>query len=160
MNRITLFVSFVAVSSSCGAPATMNPPPTIKLPPGNGTLIIHVENAKTSKGPVLCDLFNGAENFPAASPIVGGSISLSASTKPLDCTFGNLPPGEYAMSVIQDENNNGTLDSNLFGAPTEGYGASNNILPATTAPLWADSKFSLGDKQVLELNVRLSNSGM
>jgi uncharacterized protein (DUF2141 family) len=159
MNRLHLLITTLIVVS-CGAPAAMNTAPTIKLPPGTSTILIHVENAKTSKGPVLCDLFNSADKFPDASPIIGGSVRLAAATLPLDCRFEQLPAGEYAMSVIQDENDNGTLDSNLFGAPTEGYGASNNILPATSAPTWTDSKFALSEKQVLELNVRLSNSGM
>ncbi len=143
---------------SCGGPPPPNPEATVVLAQGTSKLVIHIENPKTTRGPLLCDLFHVETGFPGASPIIGGSISMPANTTPADCIYDKLPAGTYAMSVIQDENSNGTLDSNLFGSPTEGYGASNNILPATSAPSWKDSKFELADGQTLELNVRLANS--
>ena len=38
----------------------------------------------------------------------------------------DLPPGQYSAMVIHDENDNGKLDSNIIGIPTEAYGFSNN----------------------------------
>ena len=136
-----------------------NPEATVLLARGTATLTIKIEKVKPTRGPVLCDLFHEGTGFPGASPIIGGSIELRADVNPMQCVFTNLPAGTYAMSVIQDENANGTLDSNLFGSPTEGYGASNNVLPATSAPTWEDSKFELPDGEAVELTVRLSNSG-
>ena len=40
--------------------------------------------------------------------------------------FEDLPPGTYAVQVMHDENDNGKLDSNFLGIPSEGYGFSNN----------------------------------
>lgn len=36
--------------------------------------------------------------------------------------FEDLPPGQYAVQVMHDENDNGKLDSNFLGIPREGYG--------------------------------------
>ena len=36
-----------------------------------------------------------------------------------------LPQGEYVVSVFQDTNNNGRLDTNIFGIPTEPVGKTN-----------------------------------
>ncbi len=142
---------------ACGAMPPVNVVPTITLDKGSSKLIVHVEKAKVDKGPVICDLFNAEKDFPGASPIVDGTIRLEASANPLDCVFKGLPAGTFAISVIQDENNNGALDSNLFGVPTEGFGASNNILPATSAPTFADSKFAVDGSAPVELTVRLKN---
>ena len=67
---------------------------------------------------------------------------MSVTSEPV-CTWRDLPAGTYAVSVIQDENSNGSLDLNTFGVPTEGYGASNNVLPATSAPRFVDSTLTL-----------------
>ena len=40
--------------------------------------------------------------------------------------FKDLPPGNYAVQVMHDENENGQLDTNFLGIPVEGYGFSNN----------------------------------
>ena len=42
--------------------------------------------------------------------------------KTLAGTFGDVPPGIYAVSVIHDENDNGRLDFNAVGMPMEKYG--------------------------------------
>lgn len=45
-----------------------------------------------------------------------------------------LPPGTYAIAVLDDENGNGELDSNWMGIPQEGFAFSNNIKPTLTGP--------------------------
>jgi uncharacterized protein (DUF2141 family) len=39
--------------------------------------------------------------------------------------FTNLEPGTYAIIAFHDENDNGKLDENGWGVPTEGYAFSN-----------------------------------
>jgi uncharacterized protein (DUF2141 family) len=156
MKPLVAALSFLALTA-CGGGAAMAPPtPTITLAPGASTLTVRIERVKTDRGPLFCDLFNAAEGFPGPSPIVGGSLQIAASGEPV-CAWSNLPAGEYAVSVIQDENANGTLDSNVLGAPLEGYGASNNVLPATSAPRWSDSRVSVDGSTPLTLTVRLQN---
>ena len=38
----------------------------------------------------------------------------------------DLPDGKYAVQVMHDQNDNGKLDANFMGIPSEGYGFSNN----------------------------------
>lgn len=142
--------------AACGGAAMAPPTPTITLAPGASSLTVRVERVKAGMGPVLCDLFNAADGFPGPSPIIGGSQQVDASAEPV-CTFSGLPAGEYAVSVIQDENANGNLDSNALGVPLEGYGASNNVLPATSAPRWSDSRLSIDGAAALSITVRLQN---
>ena len=40
--------------------------------------------------------------------------------------FTELKPGAYAVITFHDENDNGKLDENASGLPTEGYGFSND----------------------------------
>jgi uncharacterized protein (DUF2141 family) len=39
--------------------------------------------------------------------------------------FLDLPEGEYVVSVFQDKNNNGKLDTGIFGIPSEPVGKTN-----------------------------------
>ena len=55
----------------------------------------------------------------------------------------DLPPGQYAVSVIHDENDNGKLDANFMGMPTEGYGFSNNPV-VLRKPTFEEVQFQLG----------------
>jgi uncharacterized protein (DUF2141 family) len=161
MKRSTVLTlsSILVVISACGAQQPAGAPaPTIALSPGQTTLTVKVERVKADKGPVFCDLFNAGEGFPGPSPIIGGSLQLNASSTPMACTFSNLPSGAFAVSVTQDENGNGTIDLSVFGAPIEGYGASNNLLPATSAPTFADSKVDVDGVNPLEITVRLQNT--
>jgi uncharacterized protein (DUF2141 family) len=153
------FIPSLAVLSlvACGAAPEAPFVPTITLAPGASNLAVRVERVKAGMGPVLCDLFNAAEGFPGPSPIIGGSQEHEAKESTV-CVYERLPAGTFAMSVIQDENANGTLDSNVFGVPTEGYGVSNNIIPATEAPRWSDSVITLDGTNPLEITVTLSNS--
>lgn len=154
MKRIITTLS-LAAALGCGAPQTGNPEPTIKLDVGTATLDLTVSKLKVDKGPLYCALFNSAEGFPGPSPIIDGSLVVDATAETVKCVFAKLPAGTFAVTVYQDENNNGKTDTNAFGAPTEGYGASKNQLPAASPPSFDDNKVTLSDGQTLSLDVVL-----
>lgn len=52
-----------------------------------------------------------------------------------------LPPGEWAVAITQDLNNNNKIDKNFLGIPTEPYAFSNNIRPTIAAPKFDECKF-------------------
>jgi len=47
----------------------------------------------------------------------------------------------YALAAYHDANNNGKLDTNFFGIPTEGYGCSNNARGTFGPPAFEDVAF-------------------
>ena len=60
----------------------------------------------------------------------------------------NLPPGEYAIKLYHDENDNGKLDTNFFGIPKEDIGFSNNASARFGAPAYKEVKFQVIDNLV------------
>jgi len=55
-----------------------------------------------------------------------------------------IPPGEYGVMLIDDENHNGELDTNFIGLPTEGVGASRGAAGGPFGgPKWDDAKFTI-----------------
>ena len=74
-------------------------------------------------------LFVAVENTEAGWNFKAESVTqtkLPAAKGDITHVFADLPPGKYAVMVIHDENENGKLDSNFLGIPSEGYGFSQN----------------------------------
>lgn len=60
----------------------------------------------------------------------------------------DLPEGTYAVSCFHDVNNNGVLDKNMLGIPTEPYGFSMGARPKFRAPSWEEAKFYFNGQQI------------
>ncbi len=71
-------------------------------------------------------------------------IAMGAVAGTQSAVFTNLEPGTYAVIVFHDEDDDGTLDEGLFGAPTEGYGFSNNAEGFFAAPSFKAAGVLLG----------------
>jgi uncharacterized protein (DUF2141 family) len=56
-----------------------------------------------------------------------------------------LTPGEWAVALTQDTNNNDLLDKNFLGIPTEPYAFSNNVRPRFAAPKFEECKFMVSE---------------
>ncbi|MGI4734397.1 MAG: DUF2141 domain-containing protein [Janthinobacterium lividum] len=64
----------------------------------------------------------------------------------------DLAPGEWAVALSQDTNNNDKLDKNFLGIPTEPFAFSNNIKPRLAAPSFQECKFTVaGPGQVITI---------
>jgi len=66
-----------------------------------------------------------------------------------------LPAGEYALSVFQDVNDNGKLESNFIGMPKEPAGLSNNVRPRFGPPKYKDAVFTVAPDSVTEQKIEL-----
>lgn len=126
-----------------------------QTPPAPGKITITVEFVRNAKGTVRCSLFNAAPGFPGRSPLEGRNLAAAPTSGKAGCEFVGVPAGTWAVTVLHDENDNGALDSNFFGIPTEGYGATNNKLPATAPPSFKDSSFVVAEGEHLRFSVKL-----
>ena len=116
-------------------------------------LRVEIVSLRTDKGLVGCLLFTGEEGFPNAIDKALAHVKTIVEHGRATCVFDDLKPGTYAVSFIHDENENGKLDTNFIGIPTEGYGASNDARARFGPPKWADAKFEhTASKQHLVLH--------
>ncbi len=81
--------------------------------------------AVPSGGPITIMVFNLAEGFPKEKKKAAYTAVASQTGKTAQHTFPGLPVGKYAVSVFQDTNQNGEIDTNFIGFPKEPIGASN-----------------------------------
>ena len=111
----------------------------------NSTITIEIQNIESNEGSIYVDLFNEEGKF-----LESAFKHQKASITDKSCTvsFKGVPAGQYAIAVYHDENNNGELDSNFFGAPDEPIGMSNNPSGGFGPPKWKDAVFSVNNKQI------------
>lgn len=86
-------------------------------------LVIHVANVKSANGQVMVALYDQAGTFLERPARVTKAPADTAGTT---LVFRDLAPGDYGFSVFHDANDNGRLDTNPMGIPTEPIAFSND----------------------------------
>ncbi len=117
------------------------------------SLKVKVTGLKNDNGKVLASLFAQAEGFPGDDSKSLASTSTAIESGVAVFEFKGLPPGEYAVSIMHDENGNGKMDTNVMGIPKEGYGASNDPKMRFSAPKFEDSRFRY-DGALMEISIK------
>lgn len=106
-----------------------------------------VTGFKNDKGICRACIFNNPTSFNGeGAPLQCLQTSITKGVTTI--VFENLPRGNYAISLFHDENRNNKMDKNFMGIPKEGYGASNNKLPMTSAPTFKDNQFAVNSNAV------------
>ena len=120
----------------------------------NGTLTVTILDFRNDQGQVSVALYNKEEAFPKSPDKAVKIVMAPIRDKKSIVVFDSLPPGEYAISVFHDENKNGKMDSNFFGIPKEGVGASNDARGHLGPPHYKDAKFNFnGSAQSVTINL-------
>ena len=97
-------------------------------------------------GQIIAALYDSKDSYMKTSVLE--LVSPAGGDRNVVLDFGNHGPGDYAVVVIYDKNNNGKLDTGLFRIPTEKVGFSNNA-PIRFGPAkWKAAKFSVIDGDV------------
>ena len=98
-------------------------------------LTIDVHGVRSGDGRVYLAVHGPAtrDTFPSGEALIEG-LRAPAKAGTMRFVVANLAPGRYALSAFHDENDNGTLDTNLLGIPSEGYGFGNDASAAFGPP--------------------------
>jgi uncharacterized protein (DUF2141 family) len=125
----SLFLAGLVAASAVSAPAFAS------------DVTVRVTGVEARGGHLLAALSSGA-TFLQATPEYG-------LTGPGDqagvvvLVFHDVAPGDYALSVMHDSNNNEQFDMGPMG-PVEGYVFSNMRGPLMAMPTFDDHKFTVG----------------
>lgn len=118
-------------------------------PPGGVAVTVEVAGLASSRGSVECVLWSGTLGFPTEIAKALARVRTSPLEKATaTCTFDAVAPGTFAVSISHDENENGRVDKNFLGIPTERYGFSNNPSPFMRAPRFDEAAFTVGGAPV------------
>ena len=137
----TLF-TFVIISAMVfsGSPAS-----------AQGNIEVTVKNIEEAKGSIRVGLFTNENDF--LKKAIEGKVVKAAGSE-VKFGFENQKAGENAVSVINDENENGELDTNGIGMPKEGFAFGNNAMGMFGPPSFEKAKVVVDKatiKQVIEL---------
>ena len=132
-------------------PVIISPPPAVIVPPSiaaapkpKSVITIKASGLKTHKGVLSAALFDEAGyKSKDATPIEAQNIPVTGEH--VSMTFKDLPAGEYGLKLYHDIDENGKLNTNVFGIPSEPYAFSNSALWPFGEAKWKDAKFTVGD---------------
>lgn len=105
---------------------------------------VELGRVQVGAGVVMVSIYADEAGFrktPAAS------FKLSADQPVLRVPLCDVSGAEIAVTAYQDLNSNGKLDTNLFGLPSEPWGASGSS-PTAGPPTWATAR-TRGDAAVV-----------
>ena len=96
----------------------------------------------TQKGSVNVAVYDSDESFLSFDRVLK-TDSVAANEGSVEFNIPDLPPGEYALAVFHDENNNGKLDTNWLGIPKEKVAFSNAKMKTFGPPKYHECAFKM-----------------
>ena len=111
---------------------------------------VTIENIANNRGSLSVAL-HSQETFMKSVGVQNVSSKITGDK--VIVTFKDVTPGNYAIMVLHDENNNQQMDFEPNGMPLESYGISNNPM-LMGPPRFSDGKFEVLDKNI-ELTIKL-----
>ena len=109
--------------------------------------------APIGKGTILIALYGSEADFDNDENVVQSAKITVDKVGPYTTKLENLPSGKYVLALFQDVNDNGKLDTNLFGIPKEPYAFSQSPKVKWRAPRYDEVVFDL--QQSLEMKLVL-----
>jgi uncharacterized protein (DUF2141 family) len=142
-----------AGAAAAAKPATATPPAAAPVVKSSVTVI--VEGFRSDAGDALLALYRSKEGFPEQPLRAAGRALAHIAQRRTEVTFPKLDAGEFAITVMHDEDRNRKLKTGLFGIPSEGVGFSRNALGTFGPPSWDDAKMKLNPAVHLTIKLRM-----
>ena len=111
--------------------------------PARPGLAVTVTNLAHDSGQVRVAVYNTQKSW-LETPLMGLTVKSQGSQAVAH--FTGLPAGTYAVSVFEDDNNNGELDTNFLGIPEECYGFSCEAAGLFGPPDFEEASFAYDGK--------------
>ncbi len=117
------------------------------------SLKVTITNVRTLEGKIHVVLHKSGEGFPDEDEFK--SLDVSATSSEVSVTFENISPGDYALSVAHDINENGELDKNIMGIPKEPFGFSNDEMGMFGPPRFKDCIVNVPENETATTSITL-----
>ncbi|MEO0817638.1 MAG: DUF2141 domain-containing protein [Pseudomonadota bacterium] len=140
MIRTALHLSAVvagALLSSCAVVADAETAATTDT----ASLTITLDGIANPTGTIRLGVFAGEEDYSNGGGITGANVTVDEDTETV--TIEGLAPGEYGIKLYHDVDDDGDMDTNPFGMPTEPFGFSNNARGRFGPAKWDAARFEV-----------------
>ena len=120
------------------------------------TVKVKIQGIAKNKGEIGTAIFSTKKGYPVHIDQAYETEWVSVKgEKGIQVLFDGLPAGEYAVSVLHDENGNRKMDRSALGFPKEGVGFSNDQKVVLSSPKFEKSKFTVVEGEKKEIVVQL-----
>lgn len=116
----------------------------LAAPAAAGTVTITVTDLRNSEGVVRACMTTVESVFPRCAKDPNSYRTVVPAGETVTIRFNNVRPGDYAIALLHDENEDGKANRVLGMAPREGYGFSRDAPVRMAPPEWDDAVFTVG----------------
>lgn len=116
----------------------------LAAPAAAGTVTITVTDLRNSEGVVRACMTTVESVFPRCAKDPNSYRTVVPAGETVTIRFNNVRPGEYAIALLHDENEDGKANRVLGMAPREGFGFSRDAPVRMAPPAWDDAVFTVG----------------
>lgn len=110
-----------------------------------GDVVITVTDLRSSKGVVRACMTMKDNIFPKCIKDPSAHRTVVPAGERIEIRFTGVKPGNYAIALLHDENDNGKADRAMGMMPKEGYGFSRDAPVKMAPPKFTDAVFAIGD---------------
>jgi len=107
-----------------------------------GEVRVEIVDLRNAKGALLLCLSARPEHFPDCGSDPAAQKLKVPAGRATGLVFSGVAPGDYALSVMHDENGNGKLDTTMR-IPREGFGFSRNPVVRFGPPVFRNVRFAV-----------------
>lgn len=116
---------------------------------------VEITGLRNNNGYVLVSVFKEGSGFPDQAEKAVRKAKLGINNRKAAIVFNDIQPGQYAISILHDENGDQKMNTNGLGIPKEGYGFSNNVTGAFGPPSFKRASFKFnGDLSAVTIKTR------
>ncbi|MCE7057001.1 DUF2141 domain-containing protein [Algoriphagus sp. AGSA1] len=92
----------------------------------SGTIEISISETSSEEGVVQVLIFNKDDGWPESLDKAWKMLTIPIENKVARKTIADVPPGNYAVTVFHDHDEDGKIRKNKVGYPLDSFGFSNN----------------------------------
>ena len=119
----------------------------------SGDLYLKLDNIRNSNGVFYIFLYTFENQYPHEPYTYYKVTKSKVSNGKLTVKIEDIEFRKYAISLIDDENDNEDLDR-FLGLPTEGFGFSNDLAPVFSLPDYKELIFSFLNEKSINIQVQ------
>jgi uncharacterized protein (DUF2141 family) len=110
-----------------------------------GDVVITVTDLRSTKGVVRACMTTRGDVFPKCIKDPSAYRTVVPASGKVEIRFTGVKPGDYAIALLHDENDNGKADRAMGMMPKEGYGFSRDAPVKMAPPKFKDAVFTQGE---------------
>ena len=123
--------------------------------PAHKQVELHCIHFRNNTGHARIAVYNDAKNFCNESIKPYKEVNSVIANKECTISIGDLPDGDYALTLLHDENEDSVMNYNFIGLPKEGYAFSNNVTPGFSKPGFNACKIKVVSGTVISQTIKV-----